>query len=228
MPRFILGGRLGDLIHSLYVVKNTPGVHDLYITDDRRLHSDGFIHPLGVTIAQLIPVIGEQDYVASIQPYEGPVTEAVSGEWINLNMWRRFVYSASWTNLLSKMYGVPVVPGPWITTHADVSYHKIIHCSLPAPRRGNWDGVNLHGGVFMGTLEEYQSFNRPEIPLITPHSLKQMFTLIASCGEFIGNQSLPLAIAHALDVPRTGVLNEVDKAAYVGEEKIYSNFKYVL
>lgn len=221
MGKYILGGRLGDLVHMLYVVANAPGKHDLYITDRRDLHSDGFIYPLYETIKELTPVLISQDYVNSVRPYSNEGA-------INLNLWRRKAYSANWTVLLSKMFGVRVSPGPWIKVEPGVRYNKIIHCSIPGARRGNWDGVNLHGGVFMGSLEEYQNFNRPELPHIVPHTLEQMFSLIAGCGEFIGNQSLPLAIAHSLDVPRTGVLNPVDQAAYVGEELIYKNFRYVI
>lgn len=228
MGNYILGGRLGDLVHELYVVANTPGKHDLFITDDRALHSDGFLHSLPQTLNELAPVLIQQPYVNSLGFYTGPVTEATEGEWINLNMWRRKAYSDNWTVLLSKMFNVPVNGKPWIKVKASVPYNKIIHCSTPAPRKGNWDGVNLHGGVFMGSIEEYRNFNRLELPHIVPHTLEQMFSLIAGCGEFIGNQSLPLAIAHALDVPHIGVLNPVDQAAYVGEEKIFSNFKYVV
>lgn len=228
MAKYILGGRLGDLIHQLYVPANTPGSHDLFITDRRDLHSDGFLYDLDQTINELVPVLIQQSYVRNVYPYNpGHMVNHVGI--INLNLWRRKAYSASWTNLLSTMFDVPVVPFPWIKVKPSIfRYHKLIHCSIPGARKGNWDGVNLHGGVFMGTIEEYRSFNRPEIPHIVPHSLEQMFSLIAGCREFIGNQSLPLAIAHALDKPRTGVLNPVDQAAYVGEEKIFSNFKYVL
>lgn len=228
MSKFILGGRLGDLIHQLYVVANTPGKHDLYITDRRDLHSDGFLHPLQQTIEELRPVLMWQDYVRSVQAYEGEATEAIQGEWINLNMWRRKAYSDNWTVLLSKMFGVEVNGRAWMKAPNGFKYSKIVHCSLPEPRHGNWDGINLHGGIFMGTLEEYNKFNRPELPHIVPHTLKDMFSIINSCHHFIGNQSLPLAIAHALDVPRIGVLNETDCKAYIGEELIYKRFSYVL
>ena len=219
---------MGDLVHMMYVVANTPGVHGLYITDRRDLHSDGFIYPLEQTVEELKPVLMAQEYVNSVQAYDGPFTEEIDGEYINLNMWRRMAYSYNWTMLLSKMFNVPVNGKAWMKTQPGVHYNTLIHCSVPGARKGNWDGVNLHGGVFMGSLQEYQNFNRPEIPHIVPHTLEQMFALIGSCGNFIGNQSLPLAIAHTLDVPRIAVLNEVDKKAYIGEEKIFKNFGYVL
>lgn len=231
MSNFLLGGRMGDLIHMLYVVKNSPGKHDLFITDKRELHSDGFIYPLEKTIEELKPLLLQQDYINSVQAYEGPVTENTvikEGEYINLNMWRRYVYSASWTNLLSKTFNVPINDKPWIKLPMHFKpASKIIHCSKQPARKGNWHNIDLRKGWFIGNDEEYESFGHP-MKRIKTDTLVQLFYEIKNADPFIGNQSLPLAIAHSLDVPRIAVLNEGDKAAYIGEEKIYSNFSYVL
>lgn len=229
--KFILGGRMGDLIHELYVVKNTPGVHDLYITDRRDLHSDGFLYDLDKTIEELKPVLMMQDYVNSIQKYEGEVTENtdINLGIVNLNMWRRYVYSASWTNLLSKVFNVPVNGKAWMKSGImSDRYSPLVHCSTPEPRRGDWSRVDLAEGYFFGTKQEYDVFGNTRLTHLIPNSLTSWFIGIGSCKKFIGNQSLPLAIAHALDVPRIGVLNETDKNAYIGEEKIFKNFQYVL
>lgn len=221
---FILGGRMGDLIHMMYVVKNTPGKHDLFITDRRDLHSDGFIYPLEQTIAELKPVLLQQDYVNSVQAYNDQ-------EAINLNMWRRYAYSASWTNLLSTTFSVPVIGGAWMTELGkSYSYRNstVIHCSAPGARRGDWSKADIIDGIFMGTDEEYNGFGKFNLTHVMPKTLREMFMLINSCKVFIGNQSLPLAIAHALDVPRIGILNGADKNAYIGEEIIYPKFKWIL
>lgn len=205
---------MGDAIHALYVVAHTPGKHDLYITDGRDLHSDGFMYDLERTIEELKPVLLYQDYVRSVQRYEGDVTEATAGEWINLNMWRRYAYSASWTTLLARVFNVPVVAGAWMKWDADKTGKTLVHESEHKARHGNWGLIPY----VVGTVDIGNNFE----------SLSALFTMIAGCKYFIGEQSLPLAVAHALDVPRTGVLNEVDAKAYVGEEKIHSRFKYVL
>lgn len=218
---FLLGGRLGDLIHMLYVVKNTPGKHNIFITDRRDLHSDGFIYPLEKTIEELKLVLLQQEYVNSIQAY-------TDEEVINLNLWRRFAYSDSWTNLLSKTFGVPVNNEPWVKLKANgFEIFKTVHCSIPEARRGDWSKVDLTDGIFIGTEQEKMAFGY-DLFNIEPTNLFDMFQLVNQSKLFIGNQSLPLAIAHSLGVNRIAVLNEVDKAAYIGEEKIYSNFSYVL
>lgn len=210
--KFILGGRMGDLIHMMYVVKNTPGKHDLYITDRRDLHSDGFIYDLDKTVAELRQVLMLQDYVNSVQPlseFSNP------DDYINLNLWRRKAYSASWTNLLSEMFNVPVNGEAWMKwpTYYVTFDKKILHKSIYPARNGDWSKVNTDGFKDIGS----DFLN-----------LAWLFSKISYCELFVGEQSLPLAVAHALDVPRIAVLNQVDKAAYIGEEKIFKNFSYVL
>lgn len=218
---FILGGRLGDLVHMLYVVANTPGKHEIFITDRRDMHSDGFIYDLNKTIEELKPVLMKQDYINSVQAYNGE-------EAINLNVWRKYAYSASWTNLLSKTFDVPVNDKPWIKMPVPyMDNGKLIHCSVHEARKGNWSKVDISNGFFIGNDEEYKIFGKP-IERIKTDTLLGLFFVINAADKFIGNQSLPLAIAHSLGVPRLAVLNEVDKAAYIGEEEIYSNFSYVL
>lgn len=211
---------MGDCIHELYVVKNTPGKHDIFITDRRDLHSDGFIYPLEKTIEELKPVLMWQDYFNSIQPYKDE-------DVINLNLWRSKAYSANWTVLLSEMFNVPVNDEPWIKLPKKRHWAngiQVMHKSIV--RTGNF-GLVSPNNCFIGTKEEYMASGF-RCSYYEPTSLLQMFNIINNCESFIGNQSLPLAIAHSLGVKRIGVLNEVDKAAYIGEEKIYSNFSYVL
>lgn len=222
---------MGDLIHALWVVKNTPGIHDLYITDRRDLHSDGFIYPIDKTLEELAPIISGQNYVSTFQVYnDEPAT--------NLNLWRRYAYSASWTQLLSNTFGVPAAGGKWIEhpkDRAEFSDKIVVHCSVHQARRGHhWPVVmDKYEGqcVFVGTPEEYQAFGyQPpfyQLPFYQPANLSEHFNIINSCKFFIGNQSAPLAMAHALDVPRLAMLNEVDKLHYVGEEKFFKNFHWI-
>lgn len=208
MCNFIIGGRLGDAVHMLYVVKHWPGgPHNVYVTDRRDLHSDGFMYDPARTVDELRPVLLHQSYIASVSDYNGE-------DAINLNLWRQKAYSDSWTNLLSKMFGVPVVGEAWMEWDKwpkEYSLAHRSHFSQHPARAGNWAGVEK--GTDIGN-----SFS----------SLSYLFSMIASCTNFTGEQSLPLAIAHALDVPRIGVLNPIDAKAYIGEEKIFSKFSYVL
>lgn len=223
---FLLGGRMGDLIHALWVAKNTKGKHDLFITDRRDLHSDGFVLPLAETINELWPVLMSQPWCGTLNSYndEKPIE--------NLSMWRRYVYSAPWTQLLSNTFGPAPNGEPWITLPKINGWENktVIHRSLPEPRNGtHWNIVKDnygHNAVFVGNPEEYKAFEF-ELPFYQPKDLLDHFNVINSCGFFIGNQSAPLAMAHALGVPRLAMLNEVDKIAYVGEEKWHKGFYWI-
>lgn len=225
MSNFLLGGRTGDLIHALYVVKNTPGKHDLFITDRRDLHSDGFHYPLEKTFEELTPIIKTQDYCNSFQIYKDE-------ECINLSMWRRYAYTASWTQLLSNTFNIPANGEPWIKIDKQFGWDEriVIHASMVEARRGfHWQLImDKYEGqcVFIGNKNEYEAFPF-KVPRLEPDNLESYFKIINGCKFFIGNQSAPLAIAHSLGTPRLAVLNEVDKIHYVGEEKFHNGFYWI-
>lgn len=225
MANFLLGGRLGDLIHSLWVVKNTPGSHDLFITDRRDMHSDGFLYPLERTYGELFPILTKQEWCNSFHIYH----EETAPECINLSMWRRYAYSASWTQLLSNTFNVPVNGEPWITVPKVHGWDDkiVIHSSANKDRAGTgWPiviSMYEYRCVFVGHFKEYDVFPF-KIPRYQPSSLAEHFSIINSCKFFIGNQSAPLAIAHSLGVARLAMVNEVDKIHYVGEEKFHKDF----
>lgn len=225
MSSFLLGGRMGDCIHAMYVIKNTPGKHDVYITDDRSLHSDGFLKPLSITYEELYPIITKQDWCNSFSIYENQ-------DCINLSLWRRYAYSACWTELLAKTFNVPANGEPWIKIGHREGLENVIliHCSTNAARKGYHWAIAMQKYqpqcTFIGTEEEYDAFGY-NINFVQPNDLHEYFTLINSCKFFIGNQSAPLAMAHALGKNRLAMLNEVDKLHYIGEEQYHKNFYWM-
>jgi hypothetical protein len=225
MANFLLGGRMGDLIHALWVVKNTPGMHEIYITDRRDLHSDGFVLSLDKTRKELDPIIHQQEYCDLFEIYDNQ-------EVINLSLWRRYAYSTSWTQLLSNTFGPEPNGDAWVRFPRQTGWENkiVIHSSTHHARRGhNWQMVldmYEHRTVFVGNEDEHKAFGFT-IPFYKPRSLYEYFIIINSCKFFIGNQSMPLAIAHSLGTPRLAMLNEVDKIHYVGEEKWHKNFYWI-
>ncbi len=230
---FLLGGRLGDLIHVLWVAKNTPGKHDFYITDRRDLHSDGFQLSLPETVDELLPILSLQTWFNSLSIYDNQVEfgENQTGDNVNLSMWRRYVYSAPWTRLLSNTFGPAPNGEPWINVPRIPGWQDdiVVHCSAHTFRRGDhWNIImeNYSGHVFVGNEAEYDLFGF-KIPFHKPATLFEHFKIINSCKFFVGNQSAPLAMAHALGKGRLGMLNEGDKAAYIGEEEWHKNFYWM-
>lgn len=244
MSNFLLGGRLGDAVHALYVCKNTPGKHKIYITDKRHLHSDGFLYDLTKTYEELKPIMEVQDYCDSFEIFNNQFAPLFPSEsytallepGINLSAWRRYAYSASWTKLLSNTFGVPVNGESWISVDKswpfieDWKERIVIHRSMQEARKGhNWELVmNKYEGqcIFVGRDDEYHNFGY-NIPNYAPTDLSEYFNIINSCKFFIGNQSMPLAIAHSLGTPRLAMLNEGDKIHYVGEEKYHKNYYWI-
>jgi hypothetical protein len=235
MSNFLLGGRMGDLIHQLWVIKNTPGKHDLWVTDNRASHSDGFMLPLFETCNELLPILKEQEWLKSLNSlvFDGMgFDENQTGQWVNLNMWRRYVYSASWTPLLARTFEREPNGEPWITLPKISGWEDriVFHCSVHAARRGHWniaiDKYNDERAIFVGTWEEYKTFGYG-MEYYGPQNLKEHFDIINSCKFFVGNQSMPLAAAHAVGVPRLAILNKVDEIAYRGEEQWHKNFYWI-
>lgn len=230
MSNYLIGGRLGDAVHALYVAKNTPGRHNLFITDQRSFHSDGFLHDLQRTYDELYPIISVQEYCAGFFPYTFDALNVHIDE--NLSLWRRYAYSASWTQLLANTFNVPVNGEPWIAWEKKDFWSDVVlvHQSVHEARRGHhWDtALQMYEGriIFIGNEEEYKVFGR-DIPFHKPETISDYFTAINSCKFFIGNQSAPLAIAHSLGVPRLAMLNEVDRIHYVGEERFCRDFYWM-
>lgn len=225
MSNYLLGGRLGDAIHALYVPANTHGKHDLFITDRRDLHSDGFIKSIEETIEELYPILSQQEWFNSISIYDNE-------ECINLSMWRRYAYSASWTQLLANTFNLEPNGESWVVLPKITGWEDkvVVHCSAHSARRGdNWHIIKSgYEGqmVFVGNKAEYDLLGF-DIPFYQPISLLEHFNIINSCKFFIGNQSAPLAIAHSLGKPRLAMLNEVDKIHYIGEEAWHKNYYWM-
>jgi len=67
--------------------------------------------------------------------------------------------------------------------------------------------------------------------LVIPYSIDDWLMNIKTSTLFMGNQSSPLAMASALDVPRVAELfgkNIIDYIHYVGEEKYSKNMSWFL
>ena len=86
---FICGGKTGDLLHNLMVIKllcqtyNAKGI--LYITNNRIYGGDYFHFDMETTYNDLEPMIMSQDYIDSFHILND---EENIGNFVNLNQWR--------------------------------------------------------------------------------------------------------------------------------------------
>ena len=111
---YICGGRLGDFIHALYVVKckytQTGKKGNVYITDDLKWGGDGFAVSVKQTYTELYDIVIQQPYIENFSIYNGqPVKFDV-----NLNQFRSYsnLYHDSWLEIMSNKFGVPLIEKP--------------------------------------------------------------------------------------------------------------------
>jgi len=158
---------------------------------------------------------------------------------IYLNKWR-LVFSKerkSWTDLLSDYFSVKKIDKyQYIQiseTDQNVFGKVLIHNSN---KRHNvqfpWDSIinSIDKDILFITtdLSEFENF-RFKTNRIKPYivsTLSDMSNAIGSCDLFIGNQSAPLAIASALDVPRIAELHSSSYEFYVNEQSYSENISW--
>jgi len=57
--------------------------------------------------------------------------------------------------------------------------------------------------------------------------LEEFCLILNSCKFYVGNQTGPLSIAHAMDIPRLAELCDADAVHYVGEEKFMPKLNWI-
>jgi hypothetical protein len=236
-PNFIAGGKTGDLIHNLLVVKKifekTNFKAKLYITDNSSYGGDPFNFHILTTYNDLYPVIIKQEYIDS---FEILTPEIKLEKFFNLNSWRqcKLVYSSCWTEILAETYNIDTNISSWLKfdTIDDLNDTVLIHRST---HRHNphfpWESVVKNNKckfiTHRNTLHEYEIFPfKNNVELLICESFSDFVKYINSCKIFVGNMSAPLAIAHALNKPHFGELIFPDEIHYIGEKKYFNNFYY--
>ncbi len=252
MMRCVSSGKLGDFIHSLYVIKNrTSSSGCLYITDNQRYGGDHFHFDISRTYNDLLPIVKCQSYIQEFRILESH--DQLGPRYTNLNEWRNspLLFNTNWSTILESVYNIPRNPEPWLSMghfkwedqdklisnqileDPKFSDTIIIHrSSLPQRWTSNFPWENIvknNKCVFLtSNPTEYNVFPYKEhLPMLHLESLSDIFQAIGSCKMFVGNQSSPFAIAHGLGKNRLVELCEPDKNSYKGEEDIYNNFFYI-
>jgi hypothetical protein len=235
---FCIGGKLGDFIHSLYVVKNLCEQRNvkanLYLSE-----GGGDTWAFGVQKAynDLFQIVSKQPYINSFICTDMLDIPNV----INLNDWRKEVaqthmitgnYDKCWSELLSSYYGFEIPKEyKWLevnevdeNTVGRVIFHRSTHHHTSI---GFWkEQIETLGEVPLFCTTSHQEYE--QFPLnyyVRPYFLKtvsEWIVAINSCKYFIGNQSAGFAIASSLDKPRLCELY-IDCAPFYIDEKKYSN-----
>lgn len=231
---FLCGGHSGDFIHELYAIKQLCKKHNtkanIYITQNLR---EKFNFNIEKIYFDFFKLIKNQSYVETFDILNDNSNIEIN---YNMDIWRQHDYTP-WSFLLSKVYNFEIPEKyDWIEIEQKDEKLKnalLIHRSLE--RRTNvfdWNKILSSNNkfYFLTTTEnskEYYEFkNKFNFFNIEPYfafNLWDMAVAINSCKLFIGNQSMPFALASSLDAPRICELHHHGKdALFYESETSYS------
>jgi len=233
MLNFIHYGKCGDIIYSLYVVKQLGGGNYSIVINDK-LKKDSFL--------KLKELIEMQPYINNFSILD---SNDIDDTYINLNKFRDFPRRTIETQHL-------------IQTHID-SVNKYYNYNLPEYNHKSWLFVpktkwkhdyiviqrsdRYHNGsfnytdhiesglkiIFCGTSSEYTKFKNTYTSLDVEHVIPKDFLefaiLIRNSKYYIGNQSLGSSIAQALSHPQIQETHRKESNCKPAQRLLYGSIK---
>lgn len=236
---YLVGGRLGDMIHCLYVIYSNYLQYkikgNIIITNNPHHLGDKFLKTPSEVIEPIREILLSQKYISSIRFDDSDEIEYD----INLNLFRhsKVLYTHNWLEIMSDTFGVGF--------HTK-SYLKFIHNPLryDIVRPDISDYVLIHRKTTEGRIcEEFTPFlkeivsknkciyiyfgkdDNPDFPEIEHHQMKDLYELLyllRNARFCVSNQTGVLAFCFAMGIP---VLCEHNvERAYIGHEKYNPDF----
>jgi hypothetical protein len=243
IKNFVCCGQSGDLTHTLYVLKNLYKLHNikfnLYIADGSfNIKCCGdYTFSLEKTYNDWKKIIEIQSYIN----FFGILPINFTEEYINLNAWRDFpnANSMSWSELLSKCFDFSIQEEyKWIECNEkniELKNKILIHQSTKRHNYNfNWQKIiqgNEDNVLFVTNSDSEYNIFKTVFPHIQKYNVVDIYDLavaIDSCKFFVGNQSMPFAIASALDIPRIGILYSPCETYYKNESNLSKNLSWFL
>lgn len=217
MTTYVVGGRLGDLLHVMWVVKRrweTDGRKAVIVMSDR-YGGDTFSRGLRGTWDDVRGLLEGQEYVERLELDEGSWEPPEPDGAVNLNVWRSNGMLVDWTTILANVYGLERVDpaGGWIAPPASPAAPADV---LGAPLKDlvvvhqskvrlnpsfPWDSVLANNECVFVTCDasEYDSFpHRDRVRCHVAKGISEMAAIVGGAKAFCGNQSAPLALAVAM------------------------------
>ena len=233
---YVAGGRTGDFILSLSVV------NEMFLKTGRKGNvflenrGDTFLFPLLEVYNDTYPVISQQVYINSYSIYSNNPYD------IDLTLWRTspFMYKGTWSDVYSSTYGIEWGKHKWLSVpeHPELNNYIFIHSSV---RRINTSynykeemmkNPEKSFAFISNDINEYAAFihrtGLTDIPFLKADSFQLMCILIYNCSFFIGNLSMPSAIADALFKTRHTLLENYnpDNSFVENLTKIWNTVTY--
>jgi hypothetical protein len=192
----IHSGKLGDIIFSLPTV--------------RQLGIDTFFIRTGVYLGekeaeQISELLRLQPYIHHASVHQGELIN------FDLDRFRNFAIPIPTLHLAECHWRGMGGEGdlkiePWLSVPpAEIPAPILVNRCLRAQALRNWEWLRPMPAVFIGLPEEHADFERAcgfSIPYHPTETVLDFAAAIAGAALYIGNQSLGMAIAEALDKPR--------------------------
>jgi hypothetical protein len=213
--KFLIGSKLGDFIHCLYAVKclSEGEKSDVYLLDEE----ENFMNGLKSTYYDSYPVMIQQPYINNLllyQNYKNVVNITDLRNWNTSDL----MFKKNWYDILEKTNNIDGQKQAWlnnINTDKEYDYYenKVVIHFVPYRYENVFDPlldniiknndcvllVNNEDDEFL--LHKYKNL---EVKRTT--SFTEIYSIIQKCKFFVGNQSMPIAIAHGLFKPHIGFL----------------------
>ena len=252
MIRFLCSGRLGDFVHQLYSVKRIceergEKAH-IVVGGDEIREASNFSKSTPEAVEDLKELLYLQDYIQEIEAYSGQDLNSFDyspGKYDECPL----LWKSCWTAIHNEFFNFSneYNYGSWLKVDPDPTMKDkiVIHRSRKTNPWGypdrctdiiDWDHlIQNNECVFIGFetwqydffVQEISPKSSDKLEFIVYDSILKFCRAIAGSKLFIGNQSSPLAMAQALDVPRLGELSNGDSVHYVGEENFFPLMNWV-
>jgi hypothetical protein len=217
MLRFKHSGNAGDVIYALPAIRALCNnaqtqAHVFLQTDQPNILYPGATHPLGAVrlntamLRALTPLIEYQSYVSEVTQYQNEDLD------YDLDKFRELPLNPT-CGSIPRWYLALLNTGcnlaePWLEARRRKEFTRHIVMARSSRYRNpnlNFSFLRMYPNViFVGVEEEYHELRAslPNLGYYAVEDFLELADIIKSCRVFIGNQSLPFAIAEGLKAPR--------------------------
>lgn len=208
-------GNAGDIIYALpnikYICEKNNCRAEVFIHLNQPSSFDEKSHPIGnvmmnqIMYDMLRPLLLQQDYIQNVEEYQPDVeidydldkfrTDNKNLSAGNISKWIEVSYPELRGNLNEPSIKVPSVKNDYILVNRTSRYNNLFIDYTILDNENVW---------FIGTEKEFKQFTLhvKNIRHLVVDDFLQLAQYIAGCKLFIGNQSMPFAIAEQLKVKR--------------------------
>lgn len=227
---YVNSGCLGDTINVLYVIKT------IFLTTGKKGNlflnmSLGYFKLGERTVEDVREVLEKQIYINKVELLK-PDTRID----INLDSWRQsnLLYRTNWIEIFSNQYNIPKIKMPYL--FYDVKDEKfqnkiIINRSLIRHNRNfPWENlVKCNKCTFVSFIDsDYEKFPfKDNVEFIHLNTFTELVTILNSCRLFIGNLSMPSAVAIAMNIPCLIEYQGIDANNVIGLEVYNDNLNWI-